>query len=264
MTVSSLINARTIFISDVHLGFKDCKADYLYQFLSSIKCETLYLVGDIVDLWSLKRRLFWPEEHYRILLKLYELADQGTRVIYVPGNHDDPLRRFDGQHFGPIEIIHEHEFKTAKDKRFLIMHGDAMDAYMKHTWLTKWAGDLAYDFLLFLNRWSNRLRKVSGRPFYSLAGQVKDNIRGAKHAINRYKTECKAEAKRRGFDGVICGHIHYPEYDDTTDVVYANTGDWIENCSALIEDFSGELKLLHFSDRLEWKSSVREEQLQVA
>lgn len=264
MAVSALINARTIFISDVHLGFKDCKADYLYQFLSSIKCETLYLVGDIVDLWSLKRRLFWPEEHYRILLKLYELADQGTRVIYVPGNHDDPLRRFNGQRFGPVEIAHEAKFMTADGKAFLVMHGDAMDVYMQHGWLTKWAGDLAYDLLLFINRWSNRLRKISGRPFYSLAGQVKDNISGAQKAIARYKHECKAEAKRRGFAGVICGHIHYPEYDAEGEITYANTGDWIENCSALIENHAGELQLLHFSDRLEWQQAKSARQPQVA
>lgn len=260
MSISTCVSARTVWISDVHLGFKDCKADYLYTFLSNLKCDTLYLVGDIVDLWSLKRRLFWPEEHYHILLKLYELADKGTRVIYVPGNHDDPLRRFDGQTFGPIEIAHEHEYSTADGKKYLIMHGDAMDTYMKYDWLTRFAGDIAYDLLLFINRWANKCRKVFGRPYFSLAGQIKENVKGARHAIERYKHQCMEEARKRDYDGVICGHIHYPDLDHSGDVSYCNTGDWIENCTALTEDFSGQLKILHFSDRLEWRDTDTEEE----
>ncbi len=130
-----LVTARTIWISDIHLGYRDCKADYLLDFLNRIHCDTLYLVGDIVDLWSLKRRFCWPQKHYQIILKLYELAAGDIRVIYVPGNHDEPLRRFCGHHFGPIEIQHEHEYLSADGKRFLIMHGDAMDAYINKSWL---------------------------------------------------------------------------------------------------------------------------------
>ena len=251
MSVSSCVSARTIWISDVHLGFKDCKADYLYTFLSNIKCDTLFLVGDIVDLWSLKKRIFWPEEHYHILLKFYELADKGTRVIYVPGNHDDPLRRFDGQRLGPIEVALEYDYETVDGRKFLIFHGDAMDAYMKYDWLTKFAGDVLYHCLLFINRWANKFRKWFGKPYFSLAGQIKDNVAGARQAINRYKQQCIDEAKRRGYDGVVCGHIHYPDLEVSKDFTYCNTGDWIESCTGLAEDHAGNFRLLHYVNEIE-------------
>ncbi|WP_045855662.1 UDP-2,3-diacylglucosamine diphosphatase [Teredinibacter purpureus] len=255
MSVANPIRARTVWISDIHLGFKDCKADYLYSFLSSLNCDTLYLVGDIVDLWSLKKKIFWPQEHYHILLKLYELADNGTRVIYIPGNHDDPLRRFDGQKFGPIEIMHEHTYQTATGKTFWILHGDAMDTYMQYDWITQFTGDIAYNFLLFLNRWGNRFRRLFGMPYFSLAGQIKSNVQGARKAIERYKNQCIHEARAQGYDGVICGHIHSSDLDTRNNFTYANTGDWIESCTALTEDYSGQLRLLHFADKVEWQET---------
>lgn len=256
MAVANHVNARTVWISDIHLGFKDCKADYLYKFLSSLHCDTLYLVGDIVDLWSLKKRIFWPQEHYHILLKLYELADRGTRVIYIPGNHDDPMRRFDGQKFGSIEVTCEHEYTMVDGRKFWVLHGDAMDAYMKYHWLTKMTGDIAYTLLLFINRWANRFRHTFGLPYFSLAGQIKDNIQGARKAILRYKKQCIEEARRQGYDGVICGHIHAADLDCSNGFTYANTGDWIESCTALTEDFAGQLRLLHFAGSLEWQGSA--------
>ncbi|WP_018014233.1 UDP-2,3-diacylglucosamine diphosphatase [Teredinibacter turnerae] len=257
MTVSQHVNARTVWISDVHLGFKDCKVDYLYKFLSSVQCDTLYLVGDIVDLWSLKKRIYWPQEHYHILLKLYELPDKGTRVIYIPGNHDDPMRRFAGQKFGPIEIAIEHEYTSVSGKKYWILHGDAVDAYMKYDWLKRMTGDAAYNLLLFINRWGNRFRRLAGMPYFSLAGQIKDNIHGARAAIERYKKQVIREAKKRHYDGVICGHIHRADLDTSDNFVYANTGDWIESCTALTEDYAGNLHLLHCVDRVELKASDR-------
>jgi UDP-2,3-diacylglucosamine pyrophosphatase LpxH len=252
-----LVNARTIWISDIHLGYRDCKADYLLDFLNHIHCDTLYLVGDIIDLWSLKRRFCWPQKHYQVILKFYELAARGVRVIYVPGNHDEPIRHFCGQHFGPIEIQHEHEYTSADGKHFLIMHGDAMDAYINHSWLARFCGDMGYDLLLFINRWSNRFRKWMGRPYFSLSSLIKSNIKGAKAAINTYQQECLAEAKRRGYDGVICGHIHYPALFEQDGLRYCNTGDWIENCSALIEDYQGAMRILHYTDHLRWQSETQ-------
>jgi UDP-2,3-diacylglucosamine pyrophosphatase LpxH len=258
--VSSLINARSIWISDIHLGYRDCKADYLLNFLSEIHCDTLYLVGDIIDLWSLKRRFCWPQKHYQIMLKFYELAARGMRVIYVPGNHDEPIRRFCGQFFGPIEIALEHEYVTADGKKLLIMHGDAMDAYINHSWIARLMGDHGYEFLLFINRWANRLRSWAGRPYFSLAGLIKSNIKGAKAAIDTYQQACLGEAKKRGYDGVICGHIHYPALFEQDGVRYANTGDWVESCSALVEDHQGTMRLLHYTEKLRWKNeSIAEE-----
>lgn len=247
------ISARTIWISDIHLGYRDCKADYLLDFLSHIKCDTLYLVGDVIDLWALKRRFCWPAKHYQVMLKFYELANKGMRVIYVPGNHDEPIRHFCGQQFGPIEIALEHEYTSADGKRMLIMHGDAMDAYINLSWLTRFCGDMGYNLLLFINRWANHLRKWMGRPYFSLAGLIKSNIKGAKAAIETYQNEAMDEARRRGFDGVICGHIHYPALFEKEGIRYANTGDWIENCTALVEDYQGRMRILHYSDQVEWQ-----------
>lgn len=256
-TASPLVNARTVWISDIHLGYRDCKADFLLDFLNHIHCDTLYLVGDIIDLWSLKRRFCWPQKHYQIMMKFYELAAKGMRVIYVPGNHDEPIRRFCGQLFGPIEIALEHEYTTADGKRLLIMHGDAMDAYINHSWITRFCGDLGYDLLLFINRCTNQLRKWMGRPYFSLAGLIKSNIKGAKAAIETYQNEAIGEAKRRGYDGVICGHIHYPALLETAEGMrYCNTGDWIENCTALVEDYQGTMRLVHYSDRLHWQDEI--------
>lgn len=249
------LTARTIWISDIHLGYRDCKADYLLAFLNQIKCDTLYLVGDVIDLWAMKRRFCWPAQHYEVMLKLYELANRGVRVIYVPGNHDEPIRRFAGQHFGPIEVALEHEYTCADGKRWLIMHGDAMDAYINLSWVTRFCGDMAYHLLLFINRWANRFRKLVGRPYFSLAGLIKSNIKGARSAIETYQREAMDEARRRGFDGVICGHIHCPALFEADGISYANTGDWIESCSALLEDHNGKMHLLHYSDQIRWHQS---------
>jgi UDP-2,3-diacylglucosamine pyrophosphatase LpxH len=248
-----LIRARTLWLSDIHLGFRDSKVDFLLDFLNNMHCDTLYLVGDIVDLWAMKRRFCWPQKHYQVMLKFYEMAAKGVRVIYVPGNHDDPMRRFNGDLFGPIEIAEECEHHTADGKRLLVMHGDAMDAYINHSWLTRLIGDHGYEFLLFINRWSDRFRKWMGRPYFSLAGLIKSNIKGAKAAIETYEREALGEAKRRGFDGVVCGHIHYPALREENGLRYANCGDWIESCTALVEDHQGTMRLLHYSDKIEWQ-----------
>lgn len=251
---TTLIHGRTVWISDVHLGYRDCKADELLAFLDRLHCDTLYLVGDIIDMWALKRRFCWPARHYQVLLKLHELASNGMRVIYVPGNHDEPMRHFCGSFFGPIEVALEHEYTTADGRHFLIMHGDAMDAYINLNWITRFFGSLAYDLLLFINRWANHGRRLAGRPYFSLAALIKNNIRKAREAIETYQDEAMDEARKRGYDGVICGHIHHPALLEQDGCCYANTGDWIESCSALVEDFHGQLQLLHYRQQ-QWQAS---------
>jgi len=260
----TIISGKTVWISDIHLGSRDCKADYLLQFLQDLHCETLYLVGDIVDLWAMKRRFRWPAKHQQIMMKFYELASKGMKVIYVPGNHDEPMRRFVGDFFGPIEIVEECVHKQPDGKRLLIMHGDAMDAHIQLSWLKQLIGDHGYDLLLFINRWSNRFRRWFDMPYFSLASVIKNNIKGAKAAITTYESHALNEAKRRGFDGVVCGHIHHAELRNEDGCMYANCGDWVESCTALIEDYQGNMRLLHYSDTVEWKENLKSEKLNAA
>jgi UDP-2,3-diacylglucosamine pyrophosphatase LpxH len=248
-----LLRAKSIWISDIHLGSRDCKAEFLLNFLNQIHCDTLYLVGDIVDMWAMKRRFRWPAQHYQVLLKFYELANRGVRVIYLPGNHDDPMRRFCGDTFGPVEIAHECIHFAPNGKRYLVMHGDAMEAYVNHSWVTKLIGHHGYNLLLFINRWSNQLRKWTGQPYYSLAGSIKNNLKGARKAVEKYEQAAIDEARERGFDGVICGHIHQAALRDEQGFYYANTGDWVESCTALFEDHHGQLRLLDFNGQVSWK-----------
>ncbi|WP_462158312.1 UDP-2,3-diacylglucosamine diphosphatase [Pseudoalteromonas sp. GB56] len=239
---------RAVFISDVHLGYKDCKAAYLLDFLNSIKCETLYLVGDIVDLWSMKRRFYWHPSHYQVLEALKEKVEQGTRVIYVPGNHDETLRRYDQDTLMGVEVHRQFEHITTEDKRFLILHGDDFDSATRYSKLISVIGDTAYDFLLFLNRWHNRARRLYGGRYWSLASWIKARVHKAQEAILAFENAAIHEAKKRGYDGIVCGHIHQPQLRVCDGIVYCNDGDWIENCTALVENKDGRMELLHWSD----------------
>ena len=239
---------RAVFISDVHLGYKDCKAQYLLDFLDNIQCDTLYLIGDIVDLWSMKRRFFWHPSHYQVLERFKELSNQGTRVIYIPGNHDETFRKYCNETMMGIEVHREFVHTSTADKRFLLLHGDDFDSATRYSKLISVIGDAAYDFLLFMNRWSNRIRRLFGSRYWSLASYVKARVNKAQDAINAYENAALHEAKKRGFDGIVCGHIHHPHIRTQDNVVYCNDGDWIENCTALVENADGRMELLHWSD----------------
>ncbi len=244
------IAVRTVWLSDVHLGSKDCRAQYLLDFLQRVDCETLYLLGDIVDFWALRRQFIWPAAHYEILRAIMRKANSGTRVIYVPGNHDEVLREFVGHNFGPIEILHETTHTTADGRRLLLFHGDALDAHV-HLHLdavSRIIGDQAYDFLMWVHRWVNRGRRIIGLPYWSLANYVKTRIKNARAAIAVFENAAVQEAKRRGLDGVICGHIHHPEIAMRDGVLYCNDGDWVESCTALVEKPCGSLEILHWSN----------------
>ncbi len=248
-TVKQPIRCKTVFISDVHLGFKDCRADYLLDFLNTVQAETIYLLGDIVDLWSLSKRFYWPSSHYDVLKKINDLANNGTRVIYIPGNHDETCRDYIGHCWGKVEIHEEFIHETAKGKKFLLIHGDILDHVIRFTRLTKMIGDGAYDLLLFLNRWCNYIRKSFGFSYWSLAAYLKNKVGKARKAIDIYEDAAIKEAKKRGLDGVICGHIHQPEIRAEDGILYCNDGDWIENCTALIEDENGRLELIYWTER---------------
>lgn len=235
---------RTVWISDIHLGYKDCKAEYLLDFLQQSKIETLYLVGDIVDMWAMSKRFLWPKSHNELFYYLINLSTSGTKVIYLPGNHDEPCQKYDGMCFGGIEVHREYIHTTADGRKLLLLHGDIFDNDVCFGPLTAWIGDKGYEFLLFLNRWYNKARAGLGFPYWSLAGYIKSKISGANEAIERYRVACTKRARELGLDGVVCGHIHHPEVTEVEGVTYYNDGDWIENCSALTEDDNGNMTLL--------------------
>lgn len=239
---------RTVFISDTHLGNKDCKADFLLHFLSNMSCDTLYLVGDIVDMWSMSRQFMWPENHNAVMHKIIQLSHGKTRIVFLPGNHDAPLQKYSGMQFGNIEITRQCVHTTAQHKQYLVMHGDQCDADVTLGKFHAWMGDKAYDLLLFVNRWFNYFRQLRKGHYWSLAGYIKQRINGANKAIERYKQAVCKRAKVLQLDGVICGHIHHPESDYVEGVHYINDGDWIENCSVLVEDKRGEMILLDWAD----------------
>ena len=247
---------RTLWLSDIHLGFKDCKAEYLIELLEQVECETLYLVGDIVDLWSMQKRFCWPNSHYQVLRLIVDKAQNGTRVVYLPGNHDIAMEEYVGHLFAGVEVEREWVHTTAAGLKLLVFHGDVLDGHIILGRLDRIIGDGAYDLLLFLNRWCNRLRKLFGLPYWSLASYIKERVKNAQRAIETYQRAAVAEAKRRGLDGVVCGHIHRAAIAHYDGLIYCNDGDWVESCTALVESAEGELKLLDWSAQRRQQASV--------
>jgi UDP-2,3-diacylglucosamine pyrophosphatase LpxH len=242
---------RTVFISDVHLGFRGCSAEYLLDFLRSIETETLYLVGDIVDIWSLRKSFFWPQAHNDVIRTILGKAKRGTRVVYIPGNHDAIFREYDGSVFGNVEIRREALHETADGRRFVVLHGDEFDSVIKASPLLEAVGNHAYEFILVLNRAVNFLRRRFGFPYWSIAAYLKHKAKTAVKYIANFEKALADEAKRRGVDGMICGHIHRAEIAEIDGVLYCNDGDWVESCTTLTEDFNGRLSLLRWTETKE-------------
>ena len=239
------LQGRSIWISDVHLGSRHSKANELLQLFERIEFETLYLVGDIVDLLAMKRRVHWPNTHNKVLREIMKLSRrEGSRVVYVPGNHDYAFRTLVGGALGEMDIRRSVEHLTATGRRFLVLHGDELDYAVRYSKLNRVVGDFAYGLLMGINHWVVKMRRLLGLRYWSLAGWVKNNVSQAGAAIQAYQDAAIRMASERGYDGIICGHLHYPDLYERDGIVYANDGDWVENCSALIEDATGELRLL--------------------
>ncbi|MBD3587286.1 UDP-2,3-diacylglucosamine diphosphatase [Salinimonas sp. HHU 13199] len=237
---------KTLWMSDLHLGNRDCKAEHLLNFLNNVSVDTLYLVGDIIDMWEMTRQFRWPDAHNQVVKKILSLSESGTRVIYLPGNHDAPVQSYTGMALGDIEIARHCIHTTAAGKRYVVLHGDQFDDEVTLGQFHAWLGDKAYDLLLFVNRWYNRYRVWRKREYWSLAGYIKQHIRSANLAIARYRQACCNYAKAHALDGIICGHIHHPEQRYLNGIHYINDGDWVENCTALAEDEHGNLSLIHY------------------
>lgn len=243
------LRCRTVFISDVHLGFPGCSADYLLHFLDSVQCDTLYLVGDIIDFWYMKRRRYWPDSHGAVIRKLLELAANGTRVVFVPGNHDEAARPLAGISLGLIEIHQNIIHKTADGQEFLVLHGDEFDSVVRCAPWLAWLGCVAYSGLLKLNRINNIVRRRFGKGYWSLAAFLKHKVKNAVQYISSFEEAVVREAGKHGVDGVICGHIHRAEISQMGPLLYMNCGDWVESCTALLERNDGRMELLQWSDQ---------------
>ena len=241
---AATLRFRAIFVSDVHLGTASCQSAKLLDFLRHTDSAQLYLVGDIIDGWQLKRRWYWHQTHNDVVQKVLRKARKGTRVTYIAGNHDEAMRHFLGLAFGGIDIRDEAEHVTADGRRFLVTHGDLFDAVVRQAkWLAH-AGDAAYILTLKLNQWFNHLRARLGFPYWSLAQFLKHRVKNAVSYITNFEEALAHEAKRRGFDGVICGHIHKAEIRDIDGILYCNDGDWVESLTALVETDGGELRII--------------------
>ncbi len=239
---------RAIFISDTHLGTPGCQSVRLLDFLRRTESDYLYLVGDIIDGWQLKRRWFWHQTHNDIVQKVLRKARKGTQVCYVPGNHDESARHYAGLDFGGIVIRTEVEHTTADGRRLLVTHGDLFDAVVQCARWLALLGDVLYSFTLRLNQHWNTLRARVGLPYWSLSQFLKHKVKNAVSYIGAFEDALAREARRRGFDGVVCGHIHQAEIRDIDGVLYCNDGDWVESLTALVEDFDGRLSILRWHD----------------
>ena len=245
---------RTVFISDTHLGTKGARTDFLADFLGRVTCDNLFLVGDIVDGWRLRKSWYWDAEHDQVIRHILRHARNGTAVTYIPGNHDEMFRAWLPTAMDPatlevagIALRNEAEHVTADGRRFWVTHGDQFDSVVRYAKILAHLGDSAYVSSLVVNRWFNVVRRKLGYPYWSLSQWLKRQVKEAVKAIDRFETALAGEAERRGFDGVVCGHIHHAEMRRVGGVMYMNDGDWVESCTALVEHHDGRMELIDWA-----------------
>jgi UDP-2,3-diacylglucosamine pyrophosphatase LpxH len=241
--MSSIEHHKAIWLSDIHLGSRACRIDLLLDFLQHNHSDVLYLVGDIIDLERLRRSVFWPASHTKALEAILEKSRNGTRVIYIPGNHDDDFRALAGNKLGNIEIALRAVHRTRSGRRLLVLHGDEFDSVLKTRSWRVLAGSFAYAALLGANRLAHWYNELMGRPYWSLAQHVKQRLGNAVRYVENFRLTCLAAAKDADVDGIVCGHIHRAEIVHADGLVYYNDGDWVESCTALVEDQQGTLHL---------------------
>ena len=238
---------RTLFISDIHLGTRGAQADLLLDFIKHHEAETIYLVGDIVDAWRLKKNWYWPQKHNDVVQKLLRQSRKGVRLVYIPGNHDEFMREYVGTHFGGVEVMQDTVHEAADGKRYVVMHGDEFDVVVRYAKWLALLGDWAYVTLLSMNSIVNRVRRRLGFSYWSLSAWAKLKVKNAVNFIGDFQEALAGEAKRRGADGVICGHIHHAVLQDMNGVRYMNCGDWVESCTALAENFDGSFEIIQWT-----------------
>jgi UDP-2,3-diacylglucosamine pyrophosphatase LpxH len=247
--VNALRRYRTIWISDVHLGGRGAQADALLDFLKHTESEHLFLAGDIVDGWQIRKSWYWPQSHNDVIQKLLRKARKRTKVVYIPGNHDEGVRDFVGFKFGGIRIVRSAIHTLADGRRLLVLHGDEFDGLMSHSrrWLAM-LGHTAYDRALRLNRRLNAVLQRVGWSPWPISAQLKHWVKSAGGKLERFRATLLDEVRRQGVDGLVCGHIHHAELREDGGLVYANSGDWVESCTALVEHLDGRLEILRWAD----------------
>jgi UDP-2,3-diacylglucosamine pyrophosphatase LpxH len=249
---------RAIWISDVHLGTPGCQAKFLLDFLKHNESDTLYLVGDIIDGWRLKKSIYWPQSHNDVVQKILRKARKGTEVVYVPGNHDESIRQFLGLSFGEIKVVPEAIHTTADGRKIWITHGDLFDGVMQYAKWLAYVGDNLYSLILYFNRYLNLLRIRMGMQYWSLSQYLKHQVKNAVSYIADFEMIMAREARLRGCQGVVCGHIHKAEIRMIDNLLYCNDGDWVESLTALVETHEGELKIVHWPRILDDKPVIEE------
>jgi len=242
---------RSIWISDIHLGTRGCKAEYLLDFLKHNESDHLYLVGDIVDGWRLRKTWYWPQSHNDVVQKILRRARKGVQVYYIPGNHDEAARDYAGLQFGGVHVVEEMIHVTADGRQLLVTHGDRFDVVVKYARWLAFVGDNAYVVLLQVNTLFNWVRRKLGFPYWSLSAFLKHKTKTAVEFIGNYEAALGDEARRRKVDGVVCGHIHTAEIRDMEGILYCNDGDWVESCTALVEHPCGRLEII------DWAADIR-------
>jgi len=258
VTEGGLRHFRALFISDVHLGARGCQAELLLDFLRYHDADTIYLVGDIVDGWRLRSSWYWPQAHNDVVQKLLRKARKGSRMIYVPGNHDEFLRDYYGTHFGGIEVAERFIHVGADGRRYLVIHGDHFDLVVTQArWLAH-LGDYAYTAAIAINRVFNSLRRRFGFGYWSLSQWAKHKVKNAVNYIGEFEKTLVIEARRNAADGVICGHIHHAAIHNEFGVTYINCGDWVESCTAIAEHPDGRFEIITWTTMSPHGDSDRE------
>jgi len=250
---------RAVFISDTHLGTRAARADLLLDFLKNMTCDKLFLVGDIIDGWQLKSRWYWDTDHNDVIRCVLKMAKHGTEVTYIPGNHDEGFRGFEGHNMAGVVLAHEVIYEALNGKRYWVLHGDKFDGVVKYAkWLAH-LGDHAYVLLLKINTSVNWVRRKMGYNYWSLSAFLKQKVKNAVEYIGKFEEAVAMEAQRMGVDGVICGHIHHAEKRVFGETEYMNDGDWVESCTALVEDQSGEFDILYWADEVAAREEMKAE-----
>lgn len=237
---------NAVFISDVHLGTRTAQAEALLDFLRTVEADTFYLVGDIIDFWKVRRGPHWPQTHNDVFQKLLRKVRKGSRIVFIPGNHDEALRDFCGMHFGGIDVMRSCLHRTAGGRLYVVMHGDEFDVVVRTAKWLAFLGDRGYEAALWLNNPLNWIRRHLGLGYWSLSAYLKHRVKKAVSFIGAYEAAVAEEARRQGADGIICGHIHHAADRNIDGIHYLNCGDWVESCTAIVETTSGNLEVVHW------------------